>query len=139
MRGQQPRIFLFSNEVRNMPVRGVRGAIDVQEDTAEEVLHGTRELLSGILEANPQLRSEDITSAIFTSTEDLNSAYPARAARDMGWHSVPMLCSREIPVPGGLPRCIRVLLHWNTELDQQSVQHVYLGQAAGLRPDLSGI
>jgi chorismate mutase len=121
-----------------MSVRGVRGAIDASEDRPEEILRATRELLTAILEANPTLRSEDIASAIFTSTDDLKSAYPARAAREMGWNSVPMICSQEIPVPGGLPCCIRVLLHWNTDLDQGSVQHVYLGKAAGLRPDLTG-
>ena len=119
-----------------MPVRGVRGAINVLEDKPEEILDATRELLSAILEANPDLQSGDIASAIFTSTDDLNSAFPARAAREMGWDAVPMICCREIPVPGGLPRCIRVLLHWNTDLTQESIQHIYLGQAAGLRPDL---
>ena len=121
-----------------MPVRGVRGAIDVPDDKPEEILSATRELLSRMLEANPELRSEDIASIVFTTTDDLNSAYPAQAAREMGWNSVPMICSREIPVPGGLPRCIRVLMHWNTDLDQQAVCHIYLGSAAGLRPDLNG-
>ncbi len=120
-----------------MPVRGVRGAIDVSDDRPEEILFATRELLSGMLEANPDLRSEDIASVIFTTTDDLKTAYPARAAREMGWDAVPMICSWEIPVPGGLPRCIRVLLHWNTDLAQQAVRHVYLGSAAGLRPDLN--
>ena len=120
-----------------MPIRGIRGAIDVQEDSAEEILRATRLLLTEILEANPGLQSEEIASVIFTSTEDLISAYPARAAREMGWHAVPMICSQEIPVPGGLPRCIRVLLHWNTDLTQSEIQHVYLGQAENLRPDLT--
>ena len=120
-----------------MPVRGVRGATDVAEDKPEAVLAATRELLTAILEANPELRSEDIASAIFTTTDDLNSAYPARAAREMDWTAVAMICSREIPVPGGLARCIRVLLHWNTGLPQQAVRHIYLGAAAGLRPDLT--
>ena len=120
-----------------MPVRGVRGAIDVSDDRPEEIMFATRELLSGMLEANPELRSEDITSVVFTTTDDLSSTYPARAAREMGWNAVPMICSREIPVPGGLPRCIRVLLHWNTDLTQGAVRHVYLGGAAGLRPDLN--
>lgn len=119
-----------------MPIRGIRGAIDVQEDSAEEILRATRVLLTEILEANPGLQSTEIASVIFTCTEDLISAYPARAAREMGWQAVPMICSQEIPVPGGLPRCIRVLLHWNTELSQGEIKHVYLGQAANLRPDL---
>ena len=120
-----------------MPVRGVRGAIDVSENRSESILAATHELLSAILEANPALRSADLASGIFTTTEDLSAAYPAQAAREMGWNAVPMICSREIPVPGGLPRCIRVLLHWNTDLPQGSIRHVYLGAAASLRPDLS--
>jgi chorismate mutase len=125
-------------EVDQMPVRGVRGAIDVSDDNPEVVLAATQELIAAILKANTELRSEDIASAIFTTTDDLNSAYPARAAREMGWNTVPMICSREIPVPGGLPLCIRVLLQWNTDLSQQAVHHVYLGAAARLRPDLTG-
>jgi chorismate mutase len=120
-----------------MPVRGVRGAIDVSENRSESILAATHELLSAILEANPSLRSADLASGIFTTTEDLSAAYPAQAAREMGWNAVPMICSREIPVSGGLPRCIRVLLHWNTDLPQGSIHHVYLGAAASLRPDLS--
>jgi chorismate mutase len=120
-----------------MPVRGVRGAIDVSENRSESILAATHELLSAILDANPSLRSADLASGIFTTTEDLSTAYPAQAAREMGWNAVPMICSREIPVSGGLPRCIRVLLHWNTDLPQGSIHHVYLGAAASLRPDLS--
>ncbi|MES0360764.1 MAG: chorismate mutase, partial [Anaerolineales bacterium] len=90
-----------------------------------------------ILEANPSLRSEDIASGLFTTTEDLRTAFPARAAREMGWTQVPMICSREIPVPGSLPLCIRVLLLWNTELPQHRICHIYLGAAATLRPDLN--
>ena len=119
-----------------MPVRGVRGAIDVSDNLSESILVATQELLSAILEANSTLRSEDLASAIFTTTEDLSAVYPAQAARGMGWNAVPMICSREIPVPGGLARCIRVLLQWNTDLPQQAIRHVYLGAAASLRPDL---
>ena len=119
-----------------MPVRGVRGAITVQSDQPEDIYKATRELLQALLVANPTLHSDDLASALFTVTEDLNSAYPARAARQLGWEQVPLMCSREIPVPEGLSRCIRVLLHWNTDLPQSSVRHVYLGEAAVLRPDL---
>ena len=119
-----------------MPVRGVRGAITVQSDQPEDIYKATRELLQALLVANPTLHSDDLASALFTVTEDLNSAYPARAARQLGWEQVPLMCAREIPVPEGLPRCIRVLLHWNTDLPQSSVRHVYLGEAAVLRPDL---
>ncbi len=119
-----------------MTIRGVRGAITVDVDAPEHILAATRELLDAILNANPTLRREDIASAFFTVTDDLHSAYPALAARQMGWDLVPMMCAREIPVPGGLPRCIRVLLHWNTDLPQEAVHHVYLREAMVLRPDL---
>ena len=122
-----------------MPVRGIRGAIDVSEDQPVAILEATKTLLAAILEANPQLRSEEIACGIFTTTEDLSTAYPAQAAREMGWDAVPMICSREIPVPGGLPRCIRVLLQWNTDLPQNEIHHVYLGSAVSLRPDLSQV
>ena len=77
--------------------------------------HATRELLEKICESNPDLKTEDIASAIFTVTEDITSAFPALAARQMGWDQVPMICTREIPVPESLPLCIRVLIHWNTK------------------------
>jgi len=119
-----------------MSVRGIRGATVATSDQADEILQATKELLMAVLECNPDLRTQDITSAIFTVSEDLSSAYPAQAARDLGWLQVPMLCAREIPVPGGLPHCIRVLLHWNTDLPQEAVQHVYQRDAKKLRPDL---
>ena len=119
-----------------MPVRGVRGATVAEQDTADAILEATQELLRAMLEANPKLRSDDIASAFFTVTDDLNSAYPARAARQLGWGSVPLICAQEIAVPGSLQRCIRVLLHWNTELSQSDMRHIYLGEAAKLRPDL---
>ena len=87
-----------------MPVRGIRGAIDIESDHPEEILAATRELLQEIQNANPGLRIEDIASVIFTTTADLISAYPAKAAREMGWDAVPLICSQEIPVPGGLMR-----------------------------------
>jgi chorismate mutase len=119
-----------------MPVRGVRGAVTADVDEPDAVLEATKELLLAILDANPALRVEDLASAVFTTTQDLNSAYPAQAARQIGWTQVPMICSREIPVPESLPFCIRVLLHWNTDLPQNQIRHIYLGNAAGLRPDL---
>jgi chorismate mutase len=119
-----------------MSVRGIRGAAVAESDHPEAVLKTTRGLLEAILAANPALQPEDIASILFTVTGDLTSAYPARAARQMGWTEVPLMCALEIPVPGSLPRCIRVLLHWNTGLPQNEIQHVYLGAAASLRPDL---
>lgn len=118
-----------------MSGRGVRGATTCAENSAEAILAATRELLEALLAANPGLRPEDLASAIFTVTDDLNAAYPAQAARQLGWGQAPMLCAQEIPVPGGLPRCIRVLLHWNTGLSQAEIRHVYLHEAAELRPD----
>jgi chorismate mutase len=119
-----------------MSVRGIRGATTVEQNDAAAILEATRELLQAMLEANASLKTEDLASAIFTLTPDLDAVFPARAARQMGWTDVPLMCAQEIPVPGGLPHCIRVLLHWNTDVPQADIQHVYLRQAVGLRPDL---
>jgi chorismate mutase len=119
-----------------MPIRGIRGATTVTADEPDLILQATRELLEAILAENEGMRPEDVSSAIFTVTEDLVSTFPAQAARQMGWGLVPMICAREIPVPGSLPRVIRVLVHWNTELQQNEITHVYLRDAVKLRPDL---
>ena len=119
-----------------MVIRGIRGAITVDLDQPELVLGATRELLQAILRENPGLSTEDIASTLFTVTEDIVSVHPALAARQIGWGLVPMICSQEIPVPGSLPLCIRVLIHWNTDREQAEVQHVYLRGAVNLRPDL---
>ena len=119
-----------------MPTRGIRGAITVAEDEAETILQATRKLLEAIVKENASMRPEDIGSAIFTVTEDLTATFPAQAARQMGWSMVPMMCAREIPVPGSLPKAIRVLVHWNTETPQSQIKHVYLRDAVKLRPDL---
>ena len=119
-----------------MPVRGIRGATTVLEDKTEAIIAATQELLQAIMAANPNLKAEDLASTIFTVTEDLSAAFPALAAHDMGWDRVPLMCAREIPVPGSLPRCIRILIHWNTNLSQNQIEHVYLKDAASLRPDL---
>ena len=120
-----------------MAVRGIRGAIVVPQDNPEAICAATRELLLAILLANPTLQITDIASVFFTTTSDLNSAYPAQAARQLGWTAVPLMCAVEIPVPGSLPRCIRILLHWNTDLSQEAVRPVYLGAAASLSSDLA--
>ena len=119
-----------------MPTRGIRGATTVSADKPDLILQATRELLEEILTENEGMQPEDITSALFTVTDDLISTFPAQAARQMGWDLVPMLCAREIPVPNSLPRVIRVLVHWNTELTQSEIKHVYLHDAVKLRPDL---
>jgi chorismate mutase len=121
-----------------VPIRGIRGATTINNDQEEEVLAATRELLSSIQSANPSLQPADIGSAVFTVTQDIRSAFPAKAARQLGWDRVPMLCMQEIPVPGSLSMCIRVLLQWNTENTQDGIQHVYLHKAKQLRPDLNG-
>jgi chorismate mutase len=120
-----------------MPVRGVRGAISAERDEPDSIRSATLELLLAMLESNPTLAPEDLASALFTVSDDLSAAYPAEAARQLGWTEVPLLCAREIPVPGSLASCIRVLLHWNTQLPQGAIRHVYLKEAARLRPDLA--
>ena len=119
-----------------MPIRGIRGATTVTADEPDLILQATRELLEEVLAENEGMQPEDIASAVFTVTDDLISTFPAQAARQMGWDLVPMLCAREIPVPNSLPRVIRVLVHWNTELTQPEIKHVYLHDAVKLRPDL---
>ncbi|MEK6752633.1 MAG: chorismate mutase [Chloroflexota bacterium] len=119
-----------------MPIRGIRGATTVSADEADLILEATRELLEAILDLNSGMKPEDVGSAIFTVTDDLVSTFPAEAARRMGWSMVPMMCAREIPVPGSLRRVIRVLVHWNTEIQQNEITHVYLRDAVRLRPDL---
>ncbi len=120
-----------------MATRGIRGATAAAADEPQAIFLATQELLKEIMRQNDDIRTGEIASAFFTLTEDLCSAYPAKAARQMGWEQVPMLCSREIPVPGGLPRIIRVLIHWNTDVPQSRIRHVYLYDAAKLRPDLA--
>lgn len=118
-----------------MACRGIRGAICVEINDAGAIIAAARELLERIVAAN-DLAVEDIASVIFTATPDLDAAYPARAAREMGWVDVPLLCMQEMIVAGSLPRCIRVLVHWNTDLPSSEIRHVYLGKTRALRPDL---
>lgn len=118
-----------------MICRGIRGATSVDINDAVAIITATRELLERIVAAN-DLLVEDVISVIFTATPDLDAAYPARAAREMGWMNTPLLCMQEMVVAGSLPRCIRVLVLWNTDLSPDQVQHVYLGRARALRPDL---
>ncbi|MEW6526267.1 MAG: chorismate mutase [Spirochaetota bacterium] len=118
-----------------MVVRGVRGAITVDENSKEEIVHRTEELLQAIITVN-KIQTNDIASAIFTVTDDLNAEFPAVAARKLGWIHIPLLCSREIPVPGSLGMCVRVLLHINTDKNPEEIVHVYLREAKKLRPDI---
>jgi chorismate mutase len=115
--------------------RGVRGATSTQEDSARAIIERTRELLEALVEANG-IAADDVASVIFTTSPDLTAAYPAAAAREMGWTNVPLMCMQEMNVPGGLPRAVRVLLHWNTRQTPAEIVHVYLHEARRLRPDL---
>jgi chorismate mutase len=119
-----------------MPCRGIRGATTVETDTADAILGATRELLACIIEANA-VDVQDVASALFTLTPDLTAAFPAQAAREMGWQGVALLDAQEIPVPGSLSRCLRVLIHWNTDRPQDQICHVYLRRAVALRPDVA--
>lgn len=119
-----------------MACRGVRGATTVEADTREEILSATRQLLALMIRLNG-IESADVASAIFSTTVDLNAEFPALAARQLGWVDPALLCSHELDVPGSLRRCIRILLHWNTEKPASEIQHVYIRGAVKLRPDLS--
>ena len=116
-------------------IRGVRGATTVAGNDAGQIALRTRELLKILVEKNG-MRPEEIASAIFTLTTDLDAQFPTVAARALpDWKDVPLLCSREIPVPGSLGHCIRVLIHWNTERPQAEIRHAFLRGASHLRPE----
>ena len=119
-----------------MTCRGVRGATTVDQNDREEILQATRQLLALLIRRN-EIEKREVASAIFTTTPDLDAEFPALAARQLGWLEVPLLCGHEIAVPGSLPRCIRVLVHWNTDKPQDAIHHVYIRDAEQLRPDLS--
>lgn len=116
--------------------RAIRGATTVESDSPEQIRRATRELLETIVARNG-ITSADVVSAIFTVTHDITSEFPAHAARELGWLDVPLLCTLEIPVPGSLGRCIRVLLHVDTDVPRTGIRHVYLHDARTLRPDLA--
>jgi chorismate mutase len=115
-------------------LRGLRGATTAAANTSDAILDATEELLSALRDANG-FAPEDVESAIFTTSPDLNADYPARAARRLGWTEVPLLGAAEVAVPTGLPRCIRVLLHFYTTKSQGGLKHMYLREASKLRPD----
>jgi chorismate mutase len=117
-----------------MPVRGIRGATTPDRNEAGAIYDATLELLNTIVKLNG-VRPEDVGYIWFTVTDDLNAAFPADAARaGLGWTMVPLICGREIPVPGALERCVRVLVAWNTPKPQADVRHVFLHGARVLRP-----
>ena len=117
-----------------MVCRGVRGATTVNTNSRDEILTETRRLLALMIRLN-NIEPDDVASAIFTTTADLNAEYPALAARQLGWLDAALLCGHEMAVPRGLSLCIRILVHWNTTKTPQEIQHVYLGEAQVLRPD----
>lgn len=116
--------------------RGIRGAITAPANEAEAIVEATRTLLEAMVEQN-DVCPEEVCTVIFSVTRDLDAEFPAIAARRIGWLYAPLLCTNEIPVPGALPRCIRVLMLVNTERAQDRIVHVYLGDAVQLRPDLN--
>jgi chorismate mutase len=117
-----------------MSLRGVRGAITVDNNTKAEIIAATKELLEQLISAN-KIKTEDIASALFSSTPGLDAEFPAVAARGLGWNETPLLCMQEISVPGSLANCIRVLIHLNTQRSQKEMKHVYLRAAVKLRRD----
>ncbi|MGD8189211.1 chorismate mutase [Brevibacillus ginsengisoli] len=119
-----------------MGVRGIRGAITVETNRDEDIVVATEMLIREIIVQN-ELEAEDVASILITTTEDLDAVFPAKAVRNVnGWEYVPLMCAREIPVPGSLPMCIRVMLHVNTTKSQREINHVFLREAVKLRPDL---
>ncbi|HEV2886766.1 MAG TPA: chorismate mutase [Jatrophihabitans sp.] len=116
-------------------VRAVRGAIQVERDERQAILDGASELVKEVMARN-QIEPDQLISILFTATPDLNSEFPAYAARQLGLTDVPLMCASEIAVPGALPRTLRLLAHFDTELGRADIRHVYLGGAASLRTDL---
>ena len=124
--------------VQMSKVRGVRGATTVTQDNADEILEATRELLTMVVRVNG-IDIDDIASITLTTTKDITSTYPAFAARQLGWFDLALMCGHEMEVPGGLPMCIRVLIHWNTTKHPKDIGHIYLREAKALRPDRDNI
>ena len=118
-----------------LTVRGLRGATTVEADTVAQVTERSQELMREIMVRN-DLTEDDIISALFTATADVTSIFPATAIREIGFGAVPLLCAAEIPVPGSMAQCIRVLLHVYTTRSRDDMHHVYLHGAQGLRDDL---
>jgi chorismate mutase len=116
-------------------LRGIRGAIDVKANTANDILVAADQLMRALIDANG-VKQEFVSAVFFTVTPDLNGSFPAAVRTKIGWNLVPFLCSQEIPVEGALQRILRVLVLWETDRTQEEIRHQYLGGAAALRPDL---
>ena len=121
-----------------MSVRAIRGAIQVDADTREDVLEGSAELVTAVLERN-HLSADDIISILFTATPDLTAEFPAYAARRLGFGDVPLICARELEIAGSMPRVVRMMAHVETDLPRADITHVYLHGAAHLRRDLTRV
>lgn len=118
-------------------IRGVRGAITINENDGAEITSATRRLLQEMIQLN-QLHAPDVASVLISVTEDVTAGFPAKALRSFdGWTYVPVMCMKEIPVPNALPKCIRVMMMINTDVAQDKIKHVYLEKAVSLRPDLA--
>lgn len=117
-----------------MLLRGVRGAITIEDDNSQEVIKATQELLEQMLKQNG-IEIDHIASIFFSVTPDIISDFPAKAARFLGLTDTPLLCLTEIPVTGALKNCIRILIHWNTSKSQKDIVPIYLKGAIALRPD----
>lgn len=121
-----------------MNLRGVRGATTVEKNDREEILQATRELLALMIRQNG-IDKQEVASALFSTTKDLDAEFPALAARQIGWCDVPLMCGHEMSVPGSLEKCIRILVHWNTEKPLSEIKHIYHRGAERLRPDLCDV
>jgi chorismate mutase len=117
-------------------VRAIRGAIQVDADERDAILEGTAELVTAVVSRN-DLTPDDVISVLFTVTPDLTAEFPALAARKLGFHAVPLMCSTEIPVRGAMPRVVRLMAHVDTDLTRAQIQHVYLRGAVALRQDIA--
>jgi chorismate mutase len=118
-----------------MTMRGVRGATCAAANTKDAIVAATRQMLERIV-ADNGIHIDDIASALFSTTRDLTAEFPAIGARQLGWKDVPLMCMHEMEVPGSLPLCVRVLIHWNTDKRPNEIRHVYINGAERLRPDL---
>jgi chorismate mutase len=118
-----------------MKFRGVRGATTAEANTAEAILAATKELMEAMVAQN-DIAEDDVASIIFTTSPDLTAAYPAKAARDLGWRRTALLGAQEMDVTDGIRFAIRILIHWNTSKSLDEIQHVYMREALTLRPDL---
>jgi len=129
---------VFEGILMTMYCRGIRGATTVDANTKQAIVEATRELLDKLVEAN-DIDPADVGSIFFTATPDLDAEFPAVAARQLGWTDAAMLCAHEMGVPGSMPMCLRIMIHWNTTRAAKDIKHVYIRGAQGLRPDRASV